>query len=392
MLKFLLLGYFLFFLSFPSGVPEIKYAFILCVSVYSIFFSLKNYKLIKKKKYLGLFVWYIFILISILNTYLNNFEIDNQIIYTYIITPIVSFLISNLFIKKENFIILNKILIISFFFIVALDMIYLLTRLKVLPLDFLFCNGNIWGSFKIETNYIEMRISNQSSLMFLIPYIIVINNYLKNKTLHLFLIMSLIITFLSGRRALQLSICICICIYILYLIYKKKLLVTKNSILFLLFNILIIYLSIIIIQDILMIDNIFLAVKNTILKAFSNLENSRQIRNIQKLYLLSEWKKSIFLGKGLSSYIPYYIRNSNCKWSYEEVYIAYLMQTGLMGIIFFIYISIKGIYNLLLKSKKEYSYYWLGIALGSFSFFLCGSSNPMIYFVWFWSIFYIAYN
>lgn len=392
MLKFLLFGYFLFFLSFPGGASKLKYIFTFALGLYSIFFSIKNCNLIVTKKYLGLFIWYIFILISILITHLNNFKIDIQIIYTYILTPILSFFISNLFIKRENFIILNKILIISFLFIIVLDTIYLLTRFNILPLNFLFRNEDIWGSFITRNNYIEARISNQSSLMFLIPYMMFINYYLKNKVIHLFLIMSLMITFLSGRRALQLSVCICFFIYIIYLFYKKKLIITRKLILYLFVNIIIIYISLEIIQNILMIDNIFSSIKNTILRAFSSLDKSRQIRNLQKIYLLNEWKDNIFLGKGISSYVLYYIRNLSYKWSYEEVYIAYLMQTGIIGASFFAYISIKGIYNLLLKSKKEDSYYWLGIALGSFSFFLCGSSNPMIYFIWFWSIFYIAYN
>lgn len=389
---FLLLGYFLFFLAFPSGFSEIKFIFLVMLTVYSIVFSIKNFKKINVRKYIGLFLWYLFMLISFSISYLNNYEIDIEIIKMYVVTPIISFFISNIFIKENNFKLLNKILIISFMVIVSLDMLYLLTRFKILPLDFLFKNSEIWGSFILNNGYIEARISNQSSLMFLIPYIIGVNSYHKNKFLYLFLVFSLIISFFSGRRALQLSIIIIFFLHIFLLYYKKRIKLTKQLLFYIGVGIIIFIGMIKIIEDIFMIENIFLSVKKTIVSAFLTTDRGNQIRSLQKIYLYKEWNKHIWLGNGISAYCKEYIRNKIFKWSYEEVYLAYLMQTGLIGGSLFIYISMKGMLNLLLKSKGKYYYYWLGIFLGSFSFFLAGSTNPMVYFIWFWSIFYIAYN
>ena len=100
---------------------------------------------------------------------LNGFSIDYSLINIYFITPIVAFLLASIIDSEKRFIYLNKALIHITMFICLLDIIYILSRINILPFNFSF---KIFGSTVISSNKLEFRITNQSSLMFLLPYVV----------------------------------------------------------------------------------------------------------------------------------------------------------------------------------------------------------------------------
>ncbi|WP_058765897.1 hypothetical protein [Exiguobacterium chiriqhucha] len=101
------------------------------------------------------------------------------------------------------------------------------------------------------------------------------------------------------------------------------------------------------------------------------------------------------LGKGVGAYIEGYIRSFETPWSYELVYIALLYQSGIFGILLFVILVfsiIKKIYFRIDWEHDDSPQYYLGILVGGVCFLVAGASNPMIYYVWFWSIMLVVYH
>lgn len=90
--------------------------------------------------------------------------------------------------------------------------------------------------------------------------------------------------------------------------------------------------------------------------------NSDQLRDIQSIYLLKEFRENWAIGKGLGSYSKDYIRSSVVKFTYEKEYLSFLMQLGILGfiaiiissILLFLSIIFKNRYSISLMYSKEY--------------------------------------
>lgn len=107
--------------------------------------------------------------------------------------------------------------------------------------------------------------------------------------------------------------------------------------------------------------------------------------------LIDLWIQSPIWGNGLNAYGDV-LANRETFWSYEVVFLALLGQAGIMGvaIIFFgVIMVLKNYYNIYhntddLIIKKIYK----AIGISSIIFILAGLSNPQVYYVWFWGIFF----
>lgn len=382
--KILLFLFLLLFLVFPNSLSLPKYIILLGLLITSLKFPFKNYK-----KIYGLIVWLIFVFFSLIIGLKNGFEIDKSLLLIYLGTPIGGILISNTFEKKETFYYLNKILIIIFYIIIVVDIIILLdvfNLVKTFNSWFKYIGYSTSGIFMDDK--VEMRIPNQTSLIFLIPYSIFRKDK-QSKLNKLMLGLSFIITILSGRRALQITV-------ILSLIFnflKGKLNIRKIGVTFLTIFLLVISLNRI--GKILGVENIYSSVKYTIERVFDKNTGSGRARDIQKKDLFLTWTDAPLLGKGINASSNNIIRSKRVIWSYEEVYLAFLMQGGILGFSLFGIIVLSGNLGLLKKSRKEIEYeksYYKALLAGSLAFFLAASSNPMIYYIWFWSIFLISFN
>lgn len=382
--KILLFLFLLLFLVFPNSLSLPKYIILVALLITSLKYPFKNYK-----KIYGLIVWLIFVFFSFIIGLKNGFEIDKSLLLIYLGTPIGGILISNTFEKKEMFDYLNKILLIIFYIVIIVDVIILLdvfNLVKIFNSWFKYIGYSTSGIFMDDK--VEMRIPNQTSLMFLIPYSIFREDK-QSKLNKLMLVLSFIVTILSGRRALQ----IIVMLSLIFNFLKGKLNIKKVGIIFLTIFILVISLNKI--GKILGVENIFASVKYTVERVFDKNIGSGRLRDIQRKDLFLTWTDVPLLGKGVNASSNNIIRSKRAVWSYEEVYLAFLMQGGILGFSLFWTIVLSGSLKLMKKSRMAIEYqqnYYKALLAGSLAFFLAASSNPMIYYIWFWSIFLISFN
>jgi hypothetical protein len=102
--------------------------------------------------------------------------------------------------------------------------------------------------------------------------------------------------------------------------------------------------------------------------------------------LLDLWLQSPLWGNGLNAYSDLSLASTVTKWSYEVVYVAWLAQTGVIGVFLLYLPSVYIIKKLRFKGRKYLDNRYYALAFGFVSFLFCGSSNPLVYLVWPWSI------
>jgi hypothetical protein len=142
-------------------------------------------------------------------------------------------------------------------------------------------------------------------------------------------------------------------------------------------------------------DDVFTSIFNTFTAAFSTKNESGEVRLQQSIALINGFFDFPLFGNGLNSFPKNNIRNSESPWSYEMVYLALLFQTGLSGLFVFsmyCYKTAHANFCMFKKSTGTNKNFFLGVFAGFIAFVFAGSSNPMIYFIWFWSISLIAFN
>jgi len=399
----------LFMLMFPSDFQEVKYLTLIVLLVLSFFEIIVRRKRINQNLFIGIFIWLTYFLFSLAFGFFKGYYIDYidfSLISIYFITPIAAFLLSNIIDNDEKFVSLNKMLIVITFMIVVLDIVYILNRLAIVSLPF-DLNSSIFGSVVVEDQTLEFRITNQSSLMFLWPYLFALNyshEYTSKKEKYLIrvtIFLGFIVALLSGRRAFQAVIAISILLSMILLKLKKGKIqfVRKSNPIKWLLQILLVIVVIISsynwLGKVLELDNFMNSVYNTFLSAFDFSSGSGYIRAQQVSMLIEGWVDSPLIGNGLNSYLSNNIASLTTPWSYETVYLALLYQTGIVGItIFFgsVYFIAKKTYNKINFEKTLTSSYFFGILVGFICFVIAGSTNPMVYYIWAWSFAMISYS
>ena len=399
---------FLFFmLIFPSVFQEIKYTSLFFLTIFAIFEWILKKRKIRKGFFISLVIWYLYFSFSLLIGVSNGFKVDFELVNIYFITPILAVILSSLISNNTRFIYLNRILIFITFCICIFDFIYLLNKVNILSLPFEI-NSEIFGSSVLTDEKVEFRISNQSSLMFLLPYVITIffskgyNRKHEQKFILLTIILGVILSLFSGRRALEVVVAISFLLsYLLNIkikgfglkIYKSKLRGSIKNILFSL--VLIIIFLINFFPTVKAFDNFTNSIYITFVKAFDPNDESLNVRAEQSIKLYDGWMESPLYGHGLNAHVKSYIRSVDTPWSYEHVYQALLFQTGIIGFgIVFIYIILI-IFNLYKKTSKLNSIenkYILGILVGFVCFIIAGATNPMVYYLWAWTFVLISYQ
>ncbi|MGL4864546.1 MAG: O-antigen ligase family protein [Cetobacterium sp.] len=383
--KIIIALFFSLFLIFPNSFSTLKYILLFLIIIIGL-----KYKTENKFKIYGLIGWYFFSSFSLGLGLIYGYKIDLSLIMMYFGTPFGAFFISNIFQDRKKFIFLNRQLEKIFYLVILLDCLILLDGLKLFSIITPFLKDIGYYTFgKLTESKIEFRIPNQTSLMFLIPYFIFTTKKQEKIIRKIALLISFVIVILSGRRALQIITLISLVLFFIREIKEIK------EIIAIIIIIIIIYLFLEEIGNMLDIKNIFLSIKHTIENVFNKNAGSGMIRSVQRKDLLESWYKFPIFGKGINSSSDNIIRSLKTPWSYEDVYIAFLMQGGIVGSLLFWGIVINGIKNLMTKLKQEKGeirFYYKGILMGSIFFLLAAGTNPMIYYIWFWSIFFISFN
>jgi len=390
------LGFWLFLLIAFSGdfgsFKMIIMMIIVGISVVEILYKGINFS---KNAIVCLLIWLTFVIISYAHGLIRGYEFSFNLFNYFIVTPIFCFILSNN-INIKRLIYIDKVILFSFIFILFLSFLYIGFRLDFYNLPPSIMDMKAFGGTKITDTQLEVRLASQASLIFILPYIstkLVFSN--KNKGLYsCLLFLGFVVVFFSGRRSLQILFFLGLAINLLYILYTYKISVSfiLKSILFLFLSVFVLYLFFEVIASITGLNNPLNTFIKTILLSFDSKVGGGIVRKAQSIHLINFINEAPLFGNGLNSH-PIYIRNVEEPWSYEWVYLAFLAQNGLlfsfitfMTLVFAMMVSFK---KAIAHSSNQARFIILGIVNGSICFLIAGSSNPMVYFSWFWFLFLI---
>lgn len=284
---------------------------------------------------------------------------------------------------------LFKVLVISSIFIGLYALSYILYSYGWLPGTF-YINLDLNQSIGFYTGLIAYSMSNTSTLLFLIPFLmslIMISNKLPGIRVGKFtiifgLIMGLLLTILSGRRILQLLVLGTPILIFFYQGFVKKIdrkkfkKVAKNTLIALCLCVVVMYVFLNQVYGI-NIQTIMADMKDGF--NFSS-DASGMLRSGQFFALLEGWSQSPFFGVGHGASAPNFIRSIEQPWAYELSYVAYLYHTGIVGFLIYaaqlLWIIIMGIK--IIKSKSILRYYMLPVLVGTTCFLVANATNPYL--------------
>ncbi|PSV46782.1 hypothetical protein [Photobacterium indicum] len=353
-----------------------------------------NYSL---KSYAVLLIWLFLVTFSYLHGLVIGFKFSFSLLFYTVLTPIICFLLAAR-INSARLKFVNSILIISLGFILFLSFYYIGFRLGFYSIPAWMLEMRAFGGIKITDEQLEIRLASQSSLIFLLPYIATLLFFGKKRLLYTtFLIVGLIVVIFSGRRALQILFFLgLICSAVIYA-YESRMSISSLFRLLLASVFFIFCMSIIfdIISMFTDLKNPLATFINTILLSFDSSKGGGVERQEQAYALFNFFAESPFFGSGLNSH-PQYTRNASEPWSYEWVYLALLAQGGLILFSFFLLVCFLILYSNFIKGRELFEcdsgMVFYAILTGGICFIIAGSTNPMIYFSWFWFLCFISFN
>jgi hypothetical protein len=262
------------------------------------------------------------------------------------------------------------------------------TGLLPIPFDMFRLVKPIIGKYEAS---VQLFLPATTSLLFLIPFFVScmllnLNRFfgLKNYQVIIAVILGLVATIMTARRALILNILISP-VFIFFLLYAGKITLDKRikkKIFFTFIAFIIvstIALSLLVQYDLFDLSSFTdLFIRGFDLSATGQDESS-SIRGEQFSRLIDSWLENPILGSGHGAFSQYVIRSDETPWIYELSYVALLFQTGIAGIIIYfsllIWIFHKGL--VLIRSDKKHFY--IIPALVGFTCFLIGNaSNPYL--------------
>lgn len=396
------LGFLLFFLIlvFPIQFKFFKLAIMLVVFS-SIFFSLFNRKdkIINSNLLVYLLIiitkGFIWTLIGFLNNNKGTLDVIFISFIWYIIYSVLIIGINSL--KLFNKIL--KVLILATFFIVFIDLYFMLMAFQLVPIisfETIFNADEFYFSFYDGFLYLQTNHLNNLVFFFPLTIILLIQSFKsKSKFKFVFFVLVLLEFLLmlgSGRRIMWLTLCltpayILIFAFFVKISFKKHLVsFTKYYYLFLTF---LFFIALNFIFSSIEID------KQDILIRFSNAFNSSEesTRFDQGKILLDNFYTSPLWGHGFAAEISYYKRSDSVPWAYELSYYDDLFKTGIIGFLFFL-IFIGGIFYEGIKIiKNSGDYLMIGLLAALFSFLIANATNPFLSsFDYLWTLFLpIAY-
>ncbi|MBM6615367.1 O-antigen ligase family protein [Desemzia sp. RIT804] len=385
-------------LFLPGTLTWTKFS-ILIVLILSSLITMLNNNNLNRNKSAGVFTAVLIGAVYIVYGYSNINILDPKLIEMHVFTPIAAYIIAYPIKNILNMKKLMEVSILITLIIVSYDTIYILTRMDILPIWIIpnwisMFTEDISGSFFLNDSVVEARITNQSSLMFLLP--LLINLYLTKteikykKSLISSIVLGVFVTLFSGRRALQLVVAVSMILYIVF--YKnKKGISIKRSVTFTVFICSLMF----VINNLMSVFNLNLSViVDTFFRAFDfKNTTSGVIRSTQISALIEGWKQAPAFGHGIGAH-PSYIRNTGSPWSYEMVYHAFLYQVGIIGIVLYgilIYLLLNKIYKLY-KYDNSASKISFSILNAFICFLIAGASNPLVYYLWAWAYVFACSN
>lgn len=370
-----------------------------------VLFSIAYFEIISKKIKLNrrccyfVVVFVLYSILSLLYGILLGYEFDigkdYALLQYYVVTPICIIVFGAVFSYKRNRVhFIWEALKYLMLALTVLDVIRVV--LYMMGIDPPYLQFIMMASDGYQ-ELLTLRVSNEMTLMFMVPVFVYLlmnpdTKSKKDRFIYLIIVVfGLIYSIMSGRKMLEISVFLSFIVSYIYangrfslkrIINRKTIKVVLICVLFvLLFSSVFKKLS-----ELMGIENITELAYKTMVDGFSSGSEGVDKREGNTFALIDLWLESPLWGNGLNSYAEGSLANSQTKWSYEVVYVAWLAQTGLIGatllIIPIVYILKRLKYKFLKYRDRKYFAFAIGFAF----FIFCGASNPMVYLVWPWSI------
>lgn len=397
---YLLLGLpWIILMFFTSGEYTVIKTVLLALLSLMSFFEIVQCKVkinVTQRKYVVLFVFFciLSLLYGILQGYEFNFVDDFPLIQSFVFTPIIVLLLSTVFSAYRHRVsYIWQLLKYMTLFLVVLDVVKVV--FFTMGIDFFLLNFIQMSSEKM-VDELALRVSNEHNLFFLTPifiYLLINPNQGYSKTdrivYGIIVVFSIIYSVLSVRKMLILGIVFSILFSIVFINGRFKIqnLFTGRKIILYIFILCIIPLFLLLFDEVaklIGVDDLLGFAQETLSENLSSDSHGVEKRTSNSMALIDMWLYSPIWGHGINSYAGE-VAGLN-KWSYEVIYVAWLMQTGIIGII----LLFGGVLYILKKLKRmgrltgNNIYY--AIMLGFLYFVIAGSSNPLVYILWPWTI------
>lgn len=244
--------------------------------------------------------------------------------------------------------------------------------------------------------YIEYRLYNISSLLFLVPFFIAalltsargVAISISHFWLWVALILGLMLSLLSGRRVLQLIVVIAPIITLFFCIFLPQTIkrVNRKQIMRAFAVMTVAVLGLVICLQSIYGFSLLAVVE----RVFSRIDESLLIRKEQFSSLLAAWAESPLLGAGLGASVPSVLRSKEMPWAYELSYVALLFHTGLLGFLAYA-AAVAWIFWMglrMIRSGGRMGLYMLPILVGTTCFLIGNATNPYLgKFDYMWVIF-----
>lgn len=371
-------------LIFPSQHKTFKIILISILCLVGFFKCFNSNFMIRKHLLLELSILSCVLIYYFLYNSFIGLSLNYLVIQVYIFTPVSALLIANVLSDEKRLCYLFKALLFITNLLLVFNFWFYFEQAGYLP----HCLSNILNRktaiFINNENFLVSRVGNETSLMFLIPFLfsLTAEKIIQRKRTYSLLtscFFSFLYVLICGRRALTFVVFFSIILILLLNVLKNKTRIyrylNKNR-----FEILIyafIFLLIILLFHFKISLNV---VWLTFSKSFSSDTAGFLYRVNQSIYLTHNWLNTwntILFGNGIS----------NGLGNYEWVYLALLYQLGIFGA-FILCFSVIYILNSIWKNTNDRSNgnNFLALFVGSISFLIAGMTNPMITQLWFWCI------
>ena len=332
-----------------------------------------------------------------------NWAIGNafsfELFEIFLVRPVLLFIMASFFVRKDSFLILFKIILFVTICILLYNIVFIMQSFGLIPVIIREEKSLVI----ISSSFLTIRSSNLTAQMFLTPFMVILSYKRKvfppkmRKIILLPAGILVVISMLSGRRALQvITLFSLFVIFTLFVIEREK--ITVNGMLMFAGLVTVGVIAIVVVNNSLGY-NLLDVIKLTILDSLDRKSFGRGVRDNQFIALSRSWIENPVLGSGISSYSQYYMSLSGgiyTSWSYELFYNALLMQIGILGMGWLLFYLFKIIKKMLIfyrcNKENEYGAIVIAVIMGLTGFLICGVSNPMATSSWMWFIVLSAFS
>lgn len=389
-------GWLLLMMAVPRAYTNIKMGLLAILCGVSFLECLYRRTKVRTVYYAATIGFVGYFLLSLCYGILSGYKfesVDNALINYYLVTPIVSLFLGMIFEKESRWGYIDSFLIYGGTAIAVLNIGAILANFRVIP-KFAIFNLMYVSSAVIKSNELSLRMSNEPTLIFILPYMITMlykaKELKKSKRFCLYLgvIAGCSYAIISGRKSLEILIAGAFLILAARTMRKCSAQTAVKSIFAVVIGGIVLYGVMGYISEKLGINNIFQTAINTILYGLSSNAVGVNKRNGNMEALLNGWidnLHTVFIGHGLNSYVETSLANKTTMWSYEVYYHALLYQCGIIGLVILVFALWSFVKPLWKRAALEHDNICFSYIVAILVFVVAGGTNPMLYYAWFWA-------